>query len=206
MRISEDRGEIVCRDGSVLRKGDVLSLDGSAGVAYMGAVKLVPAAEDKDYQTVIEWADKYKRMNVFANAETAEDACKAAQQGAEGIGLMRTEHMFFSDPGRINSMRAMILAGSCEERQKQLDAMLPLQQKDFLDVFKRFPNKVMTVRFIDPPLHEFLPVEDSPGYLEEMDSLAGLLGVPADECKRRVLAHREKNPSKPLAARVRNAC
>jgi pyruvate,orthophosphate dikinase len=135
-------------------------------------------------------------MSVFANAETLDDVHKAAELGAEGIGLCRTEHMFFSHPDRINAMRAMILADSCEEREKQLNTLLPYQQNDFLEIFKSFSDKIITVRYIDPPLHEFLPVAGTASYNDELSELAKLLDIEEAECERRVDAYREKNPSK----------
>ena len=195
VRIDEKAQRLVRQDGSFLSKGDVITLDGSGGIVYPGIVPTVSAAYDKDYQTVLQWADKYKRMGVFANAETADDMQKAAELGAEGVGLCRTEHMFFRLPERINAMRAMVLSKSPEERQKHLDSMLTFQQIDFLDIFRKFPGKIVTVRYLDPPLHEFLP-EEGESFARDIDELARVLGVSVEECRARIITHKEKNPSK----------
>lgn len=134
-------------------------------------------------------------MGVFANAETPEDMLRAVELGAEGVGLCRTEHMFFRLPERINAMRAMILSTTPEERQKHLDSMLTFQQIDFLEIFRKFPGKIVTVRYLDPPLHEFLP-EMGENFAREIDELARVLGVSPEECKARIVSHQEKNPSK----------
>ena len=195
VHIDEQAERLVRSDGSFLSKGDIITIDGSGGVVYPGTVPTVSAAYDKDYQTVLLWADKYKRMGVFANAETAEDMQKAVELGAEGVGLCRTEHMFFRLPERLNAMRAMILSATPFERQQHLDSMLAFQQIDFLNIFRKFPGKIVTVRYLDPPLHEFLP-EEGENFEGDVAAVARVLGVSEEECKARIVAHKEKNPSK----------
>lgn len=151
-----DLYSLTCSDGKVLRRGDVITIDGSHGDVFIGEIPTVPAGHDPDYQTLLRWADKYKRMRVLANADTIEEAKKAKELGAEGIGLCRTEHMFFQSD-RIDLMRAMILSTKPEDRQRFLNEILPLQRSDFLQMFRMMRNRQVTIRLLDPPLHEFLP-------------------------------------------------
>ena len=135
--------QIMRRDGSIIEKHEVLTLDGASGVVYQGALKLITAVYDEDYMTVMAWANENKRLLVYADAETFEGVKKAFELGAEGIGLMRTEQMFLSDFDRLNAMRAMILADTKEERMIQLASLLDFQREDFLDVFRHCRGKVL---------------------------------------------------------------
>jgi len=139
-----------------LKAGDVLTIDGGSGRVIVGEVPLVPPAIDENFGTILGWADDVRRLRVRANADTPEDAAKAREFGAEGIGLCRTEHMFMSDE-RLPIVREMILARDEEERRSALERLLPLQQGDFEGIFEAMAGLPVTIRLLDPPLHEFLP-------------------------------------------------
>ena len=139
-----------------LRAGDVITIDGGSGSVIIGAVPLVPPAIDENFGTILGWADDLRRLRVRANADTPEDAAKAREFGAEGIGLCRTEHMFMADD-RLPIVREMILAGDDQERRGALGRLLPVQQADFEGIFEVMAGLPVTIRLLDPPLHEFLP-------------------------------------------------
>ncbi len=139
-----------------LRAGDVVTIDGGEGIVMLGAVPLVPPKIDENFGTILGWADEFRRLRVHANADTPEDAAKAREFGAEGIGLCRTEHMFMAED-RLPIVREMILARDEEERRTALDRLLPVQQGDFEGIFKAMAGLPVTIRLLDPPLHEFLP-------------------------------------------------
>ena len=161
-----------------LRAGDVITVDGGTGRVIVGAVPLVPPAIDENFGTILEWADAVRRLRVRANADTPEDAAKAREFGAEGIGLCRTEHMFMGEE-RLPVVREMILARDEEERRTSLDRLLPMQQGDFEGIFEAMAGLPVTIRLLDPPLHEFLPS------LEEATS---------DEMRDRIRQLHEANP------------
>ncbi len=139
-----------------LRSGDVITIDGGSGSVIVGAVPLVPPAIDENFGTILGWADDLRRLRVRANADTPEDAARARAFGAEGIGLCRTEHMFMAE-ARLPIVREMILAGDDEERRSALGRLLPMQQADFEGIFEAMAGLPVTIRLLDPPLHEFLP-------------------------------------------------
>ena len=141
---------------TLLREGDVISIDGSSGEIFKGALKTKPAHLDKNFFKLMKLADKYSRMKVRANADTPDDVKKAKEFGATGVGLCRTEHMFFA-PSRIDIMRKMIMSEDKEERQTYLDELFQIQKEDFRELFQIMDSCPVTVRFLDPPLHEFLP-------------------------------------------------
>jgi pyruvate,orthophosphate dikinase len=143
-------------NGTVLHEGDTIAIDGSRGLVTTDDVPLVDPEVDENFETVLGWADEIRKLGVRTNADTPEDARKARQFGAEGIGLCRTEHMFMAED-RVPKMRAMIMADSSEERRKALAALLPLQQGDFEGLFEEMAGLPVTIRLLDPPLHEFLP-------------------------------------------------
>jgi pyruvate, orthophosphate dikinase len=161
-----------------LAEGDVITIDGGTGDVIVGDVPLVPPQIDENFQTLLGWADGLRRLRVRANADTPEDAAKAREFGAEGIGLCRTEHMFMAED-RLPLVRAMILASSEEERRNALDKLLPHQQEDFEGILSAMAGLPVTIRLLDPPLHEFLPS------LEEAES---------EEMARRIRGLRESNP------------
>ncbi len=147
---------ITCSDGTVFHKDDIISLDGGTGEVMEGAIELVQAGLDEDFETFFSWVDDIKELHVEANADTPKDIENAKKFGAEGVGLCRTEHMFM-DPDRLPWVQKMIIAGTTEARKEALDKLLPMQYNDFYAMFKALGDKPLTVRLLDPPLHEFLP-------------------------------------------------
>jgi pyruvate,orthophosphate dikinase len=165
-------GTATTSEGVVISRGDVITLDGTSGEVMLGDIPKTEASSSDDFQVLLSWADKHRRLKVRANAETPEDAAKARELGAEGIGLCRTEHMFF-DVERIDVMRAMILSESKEEREKYLEQLLKFQHQDMLALFQVMDGLPVTIRLLDPPLHEFLP--QTP---EDIAALAQRIGKP----------------------------
>jgi len=143
-------------DGTVVTKGDWITVDGSTGRVFLGQVPTIQPTLDNDFYKLMTWADEFRRLRVRANADTPLDAKTARQFGAEGIGLCRTEHMFFGDQ-RLAAMREMILAEGVGAREKALEKLLPLQRGDFIGIFREMAGLPVTIRLLDPPLHEFLP-------------------------------------------------
>ncbi len=169
-------------------EGDVITLDGSYGYVFKGKVPTVEPELGGDFQTLMSWADKFRRLKVRTNADTPADAALARRFGAEGIGLCRTEHMFFQTE-RILAVRRMILADSSEERINSLKEILPMQRDDFFGIFRAMAGLPVTIRLLDPPLHEFLPHTQ-----EESAALAKDLGLKDEDLRRKVEALREFNP------------
>ncbi len=155
LTVDVDAGKAVLA-GHELREGDVITIDGGTGRVMLGEVPLVPPQINEDFQTILHWADDLRRLRVHANADTPEDAAKARELGAEGIGLCRTEHMFMAED-RLPVMREMIMADSEEGRRAALERILPMQQSDFEGIFEAMVGLPVTIRLLDPPLHEFLP-------------------------------------------------
>ena len=175
-------------DGTVLKEGDYISINGSTGEVYLGAVATKEAELDEDFSELMKLADKYTRMQVRTNADTPHDAAVARKFGAVGIGLCRTEHMFF-EGDKIRAMREMILAETQDGRRKALAKILPYQQADFKGIFKAMEGCPVTVRLLDPPLHEFVPHEE-----KEQRELAEIMGVSFDYIRQRVNSLHEANP------------
>ncbi len=171
-----------------LKEGDVITLDGAKGQIMAGRVATIEPELAGDFGVLMEWADKHRRMGVRTNAETPEDCKTARGFGAEGIGLCRTEHMFF-DAGRISAVRAMILADDEAGRRAALERLLPEQRSDFAEIFRTMHGLPCTIRLLDPPLHEFMPTRD-----EEFQDLADSLDVSMDHLKRRAGELHEFNP------------
>ena len=185
--IHEEKGH--CRLGEkVLREGDFLTIDGTLGDVIDGVHPTIEAVLSKEFEAVLRWADGIRSLEVRANAETYVDAKKALDFGAEGIGLCRTEHMFFAED-RINWVREMILAEDAEQRQKALDKLLPVQQGDFEELFELMGDKPVTIRLLDPPLHEFLPHTK-----EEMEALAKSSAYSVEYICQRAAVLEERNP------------
>ncbi len=174
--------------GKTFTEGDLISIDGSTGFIYGEAVKTVPASLSGDFGTIMGWADKYRALKIRTNADKPSDAEVAYGFGAEGIGLCRTEHMFF-DADRIPAVREMIVSKTTEERKKALAKLLPMQRKDFIGLYKAMKGNPVTIRFLDPPLHEFLPHEDN-----EIAALAKEMGLTFEELKTTVEGLKEVNP------------
>jgi len=175
-------------NGSKVNKGDWVTLDGSTGEVFKGKIPVVDPEIGKNFKEFMSWVDDYKKIGVRANADTPNDAKVALNFGAEGIGLCRTEHMFF-EADRIKAVRKMIVANSKEEREKALAKLLPMQKKDFMEIFKVMNDLPVTIRLLDPPLHEFLPHED-----DDIREIAGELGLKFDELKATVNSLHEMNP------------
>jgi pyruvate, orthophosphate dikinase len=161
-----------------LAEGDVITIDGGTGIVIAGPVELVAPQINEDFETILGWADEHRRLKVRANADTPEDAAKAREFGAQGIGLCRTEHMFMADE-RLPIVREMIMASGEDERRDALDKLLPMQQSDFEGIFEAMAGLPVTIRLLDPPLHEFLPPLD-----EAKD----------DRMRERIKALQESNP------------
>jgi len=174
--------------GKVLKPGDKVTLDGSTGEVLLGEMPMQQPAMTDHFATLMGWADAARRLKVRANAETVLDAETARKFGAQGIGLCRTEHMFF-DPTRILHVRQMILAETTEDRRAALDKIEPHQRKDFVDLFKIMNGLPVTIRLLDPPLHEFLPQEAA-----EIQELAKTLGVSVERVQQRIARLHESNP------------
>lgn len=185
--INYAKGSMIA-DGRIFSSGDWISLDGSTGSVYSGQITTKEAEQSDDFVTVMEWADEFREMDVRANADSGHDAQVSIELGAQGIGLTRTEHMFF-DPERIFSFRKMIVAKDEESRRKALEAILPDQQQDFLEIFRVMDGKPVVIRLLDPPLHEFLPQEES-----EVRDLAKKLEMDLDELKSIISSMSELNP------------
>jgi pyruvate,orthophosphate dikinase len=184
------------KSGKVVKEGEWLTLDGSEGVVYADKLPLVTPQFPKAYDTIMKWADGIRKIGVRTNADTPQDARKAVEFGAEGIGLTRTEHMFFTDfefpekgVERQRAIQEMILADNREARVKALDKLLPFQRRDFIGIFKAMDGLPVTIRLIDPPLHEFVPHD-----LEKQAELAKDLGIPVEVVTRRVEQLHEANP------------
>ncbi|MDD4070531.1 MAG: pyruvate, phosphate dikinase [Candidatus Izemoplasmatales bacterium] len=175
-------------NGKKYHEGDFISLDGSTGNIYGEQVKTMDATVSGDFAKLMEWADKFRALKVRTNADNPRDAKVAYNFGAEGIGLCRTEHMFF-EGDRIKAMREMIVSNTLEERQKALDKLLPMQREDFVGLYEAMQGHPVTIRYLDPPLHEFLPNED-----EDIKELAKEMGLTFDDLKSTVESLHETNP------------
>ena len=174
----------------VFHEGDVLSVNGSTGLVYEGEIKMVPADLGGDFGRLMDWADKYRRLKVRANCNTPEDANNARRFGAEGIGLCRTERMFFAED-RILNMRSMILSDTTEQREAALERIRPFLAGDFYDMYIANPDSMVNIRLLDPPLHEFLP---EIGDKENIKALASKLGVPEQKVVDRIGQLQQANP------------
>ena len=188
LRIDEESKTVTTKDGKTYKEGDYMSLDGSTGNVYGEQVKTVDPEISGDFETFMTWADEARKLKVRTNADTPKDAIQARKFGAEGIGLCRTEHMFF-ETDRIFNFRRMIAAETLEQREEALSKILPYQREDFEGLFRAMEGYGVTIRFLDPPLHEFLPHTD-----EEIKPLAESLGMTFEALKARVESLKEFNP------------
>jgi pyruvate,orthophosphate dikinase len=182
------RAETMNAGGRILRKGDVITVDGSTGEVLAGLVAMRQPELSGDFSRLMAWADQARRMRVRANAETPADARAAVSFGAEGIGLCRTEHMFFQED-RILAVREMILAGDEAARRTALAKLLPMQRADFVELFTIMDGRPVTIRLLDPPLHEFLPSGDA-----EIAEVAKAMGIEPERLRERAVALHEFNP------------
>ncbi|NLY73025.1 MAG: pyruvate, phosphate dikinase [Tissierellia bacterium] len=187
IHVEEDK-KIFTHSGKVYKEGDFISLDGSTGFVYEGVIETTAPTLDKDFETLMSWADEVAKLRVRTNADTPQDAAQAISFGARGIGLTRTEHMFFEGE-RISAVRQMIVAQNEEDRVKALDKILPYQQDDFEGIFEVMKGLPVTIRLLDPPLHEFLPQRD-----KDIENLAKEMGIGFEDLKSRVVALNEVNP------------
>ncbi|MDR0570669.1 MAG: pyruvate, phosphate dikinase [Clostridiales Family XIII bacterium] len=184
----DEEGKTFSLGGRTFKEGDYISLDGSTGNIYGEAVKTAPAGISGDFDRIMSWADQYRTLKVRTNADTPKDAAQAAAFGAEGIGLCRTEHMFF-EADRIAAMREMIVSKTVEQRRKALDKLLPMQRGDFEGIYEAMGGRPVTIRLLDPPLHEFLPTDE-----EDVVALAKEMGIDASELKAKITSLHEFNP------------
>ncbi|MEM1186025.1 MAG: pyruvate, phosphate dikinase [Planctomycetota bacterium] len=187
LEIDAKKGELSV-DGRFYTREDTISIDGSTGEVMHGSIATREPTLSADFQKVMRWADKHRTLQVRTNADTPEDAVRAREFGAEGIGLCRTEHMFF-EGDRITAMREMILAEDLEDREKALDKLLPYQRDDFVGLFEAMKGLPVTIRLLDPPLHEFFPHDAS-----EQNELAKKLGMKPAKLKERLAHMHEVNP------------
>lgn len=188
LTVNEDNKTLTTSEGVVFKEGDYISIDGSTGKVYGTQVKTVEPEISGDFETFMSWADEVRTLEVRTNADTKRDAHQAVKFGAEGIGLCRTEHMFF-EKDRIFAIREMIVSDTKDQRQKALAKLLPMQRGDFEELFKEMNGYPVTIRFLDPPLHEFVPHTE-----EEIKDLAKDLGVTFEELKTKIESLHEFNP------------
>ncbi len=188
LSIDVEAGTMRIGDRTV-REGEVMTLDGSTGAVYAGAIALVRPDLPADYRRILAWADGLRRLRVRANVDTPYDARKAIEMGAEGIGLCRTEHMFFDSEERRLAIREMILAADRPAREKALARLLPIQRQDFQGIFEAMDGRPVTIRLIDPPLHEFLPHDEA-----DQRTLAARLRLPVETVVQRMAQLAEANP------------
>ena len=174
--------------GKEIREGDYISIDGTTGNVYDGIIPTVDASIAGEFERIMTWADKYRTLKIRTNADTPEDAKRAKSLGAEGIGLCRTEHMFF-DSERIEAFREMIVSETTEEREAALDKILPYQQSDFEQLFEALKGSPVTIRFLDPPLHEFVPTDEM-----DIAKLALIKNKPVEEVRAMIESLHEFNP------------
>jgi pyruvate,orthophosphate dikinase len=188
LSIREKDGYFTTEDGTRFNEGDWISLDGTTGLIYAGAVETQDASLSGDFDTIMQWSDETRTLKIRTNADTVRDAAMAVKLGAEGIGLCRTEHMFF-EADRIFAFRQMIVAKTVEARRAALAKLLPMQKEDFIGLFETMQGFPVTIRFLDPPLHEFLPHEDA-----EINELAAELKISSDDLKTLINDLHELNP------------
>ena len=175
IQINEKQKFFIAKGGKRFDEGDWISLDGTSGLVYVGAIDTVDASLSDDFSTIMAWSDEQRKLLIRTNADTVRDVEKALELGAEGIGLCRTEHMFF-ETDRIFAFRQMIVAKDEKARREALDKILPMQRKDFIDIFSVMKGYPVTIRLLDPPLHEFLPQEKG-----EIKSLSESLEISEEE-------------------------
>ncbi|KIC49162.1 putative PEP-binding protein [Tateyamaria sp. ANG-S1] len=188
MRFQTRKGQIVTQDGRVIKAGEIVTVDGTNGTILFGAPEMQEAALDDAFNDLMDWADAERDIGIRANADTPADAQTASNFNAQGIGLCRTEHMFF-EPGRLTVMREMIFAATSDDRRAVLERLLPMQRADFIQLFRIMQGKPVCIRLFDPPLHEFLPTDRN-----GQRALADALNLPLSDVTRRIEALMEYNP------------
>ncbi len=188
LSVMEEQKAFKTSDGLLVKEGDIISLDGTKGEVYEGNIPTLPPNLSGEFGTLMQWADEVRRLDVRTNADSPKDAKQAVEFGAQGIGLCRTEHMFF-EGDRIKAVREMILADSLEGREKALEKILPMQKEDFVGIFKAMAGRPVTIRLLDPPLHEFLPTAK-----EDIEELAKQLNVSVEKVMATIESLKEFNP------------
>jgi len=188
IKIDYEKQQLTTKSGHIIKRGDQLTLDGSTGEVILGEVPKIEPEVSGDFATLMSWVDQFKKLKVRTNADTPRDSKVARDFGAEGIGLCRTEHMFF-EGDRIQAVREMILANNLEGRKRALDKILPMQKTDFVGIFREMKGLPVTIRLLDPPLHEFLPQTD-----DDVSELAHAVGLRFSEVKDHVAHLHEFNP------------
>ena len=188
LKIDYEKQLLITKSGFTIKRGDVLTLDGSLGEVILGDVAKIQGSLSEEFKTLMKWADQYRRLGVRSNADTPHDAKVARGFGAQGIGLCRTEHMFF-DVKRIKAVREMIVSADLAGREKALAKIMPMQKADFIGLFREMKGLPVTIRLLDPPLHEFLPQSD-----DDIAQLATIAGIPFSQVKEHVQALHEFNP------------
>ena len=183
-----ENGKIITDNGKEFKEGDYISLDGATGKVYEGKIETQDVSHNELFEKFMGWADKYRRLEVRVNADTPEEARTAYNFGAQGIGLCRTEHMFFEER-RIAAIREMIVSSTQEQRERALEKILPMQKEDFKGLYREMKGYPVTIRLLDPPLHEFLPHDD-----EAIQELAKDMGITFEELKAKVVSLHEFNP------------
>ncbi len=187
LEINEKKGEIAVGNRNI-KRGDIITLNGSNGEVYSGYVKMITPEINEDFRTIMKFADGFRKLSVRANADTPEDAKVARSYGAEGIGLCRTEHMFFKGD-RIKAVREMILSETVAERQKALAKLLPMQKSDFIELYEEMKGYSVNIRLLDPPLHEFLPKTE-----KDIKELSEIMGISYEKLKAKTASLHEVNP------------
>ena len=185
----DEAGKQFTVNGETFKEGDIISVDGNTGLVYKGEVKSVPATISGNFATFMKWADERRTMKIRTNADTPEDAARAVEFGAEGVGLVRTEHMFFNSKERIEAIRMLCVSRTPEQRQKALDLLEPYQTEDFEGIFEAMKGRSVTIRLLDPPLHEFLPQTD-----EAIKEVADKMGISVEDVKAADVELKEFNP------------
>ncbi|MDY3946735.1 MAG: pyruvate, phosphate dikinase [Ezakiella sp.] len=188
LRVDENKKIIKSQSGLEIKEGDIISIDGSTGAVYLGDIPKIEPQLTGNFGTFMSWADNTRKLNILTNADNPKDAKNAREFGAEGIGLCRTEHMFFNED-RIKNVRKMILADNIEDRKLALSKILPYQKDDFIGIFEAMKGLPVTIRLLDPPLHEFLPVKKS-----DIESIADDLNISYDKMMDRIEELKEFNP------------
>ncbi len=187
LEINEKKGEILAGNREI-KRGNIITLNGSNGEVYSGYVKMITPEINEDFKTIMKFADGFRKLHVRANADTPEDAKVARSYGAEGIGLCRTEHMFFKGD-RIKAVREMILSDTVAERQKALAKLLPMQKSDFIELYEEMKGYSVNIRLLDPPLHEFLPKTE-----KDIKELSEIMDISYEKLKTKVISLHEVNP------------
>lgn len=186
--VIDEEEKVLYIGGQKVKEGEFISLDGSTGNVYLGKIPTIAASVSGDFATVMGWADEFRRLGVRTNADTPTDAAMAVAFGAEGVGLVRTEHMFFAEE-RIPAVREMIVSETREQRERALGKLLPMQRSDFEGIFEALEGKPVTIRLLDPPLHEFVPTEE-----EDIRQLAANMNITYEKLKQVIDGLHEVNP------------